>query len=157
VVIPEKSAVANLATSSRSEIASESRRTESISFVYELPIQRGVSPMTNYESASLPQHDPTEDGIPGINDETVDPTIVDPPTDDPAVDDPVIDDPNDNQNQKRRAQQKENNPFDELEKHGDGVQGNAPKGAEEYQGSPSVQRRSVETDDGDEERSDSAA
>src|ERR1035438_5091096 len=44
---------------------------------------------------------------------------------------------------KQQARKKENNPFDEQEKHGPNAQQRAPQNAEEYQGNPSVQRQSL--------------
>jgi hypothetical protein len=54
--------------------------------------------------------------------------------------------------QKRQARKKENNPFSEQEKHGEEAQRREPKRGEEYQGNPSVQRHAsgVEDNAGDE-------
>jgi hypothetical protein len=49
--------------------------------------------------------------------------------------------------QKQQARKKENNPFDEQEKHGPNAHQRAPKNAEEYQGNPSVQRQSPGEED----------
>jgi hypothetical protein len=43
---------------------------------------------------------------------------------------------------KQQVRNKENNPFSEEEKHGDEAKRRAPGSHEEYQGDPSVQRRS---------------
>jgi hypothetical protein len=51
------------------------------------------------------------------------------------------------QERKQLARKKENNPFDEQEKHGPNAQQRAPKNAEEYQGNPSVQRQSPSEED----------
>jgi hypothetical protein len=49
--------------------------------------------------------------------------------------------------QKQQARKKENNPFSEQEKHGQGeeAQRRTP-GGQEYQGNPSVQRRAPGTE-----------
>ena len=51
------------------------------------------------------------------------------------------------EDQKQLARKKENNPFDEQEKHGPNAQQRAPKNAEEYQGNPSVQPQSPGEED----------
>jgi hypothetical protein len=45
--------------------------------------------------------------------------------------------------QKRQARKKENNPFSEQEKYGDEAQRREPRSGEEYQGDPSVQRHGL--------------
>jgi hypothetical protein len=49
--------------------------------------------------------------------------------------------------QKRLARKKENNPFSEQEKHGDEAQRREPRRGEEYQGNPSVQRHALDGED----------
>ena len=49
--------------------------------------------------------------------------------------------------QKLKARQKENNPFSEQEKHGPDAHRRSPGEAQEYQGNPSVQRRSPGVED----------
>jgi len=49
--------------------------------------------------------------------------------------------------QKRLARKKENNPFSEQEKHGDEAQRLEPRRGEEYQGNPSVQRNAPNGED----------
>lgn len=55
------------------------------------------------------------------------------------------------ENQEQPSRKKENNPFSEQEKHGPGADGRSPGNAEEYQGDPSVQRRSPGIEDDPEE------
>jgi hypothetical protein len=48
---------------------------------------------------------------------------------------------------KQQARKKENNPFDEQEKHGPNAHRQAPEHAEEYQGDPSVQQQAPGEED----------
>jgi len=52
--------------------------------------------------------------------------------------------------QKQHARKKENNPFSETEKHGPDAHRRSPGDAQEYQGDPSVQRRSPGVEEEDE-------
>ena len=52
--------------------------------------------------------------------------------------------------QKLKARQKENNPFSEEDKHGPDSHRQSPGNAQEYQGDPSVQRRSTGVEEEDE-------
>ncbi|HSZ64286.1 MAG TPA: hypothetical protein VK828_20985 [Terriglobales bacterium] len=55
------------------------------------------------------------------------------------------------EDQEEPSQKKENNPFSEDEKHGPGGARRSPRNAEEYQGDPSVQRRTPGIEDDAEE------
>jgi hypothetical protein len=54
--------------------------------------------------------------------------------------------------QKRQARKKENNPFSEQEKHGEEAQRRNPSTGEEYQGTSSVQRRAPGVEDDNEQQ-----